>query len=384
MTAFDNIKTNNWPAASNEFDDFLVLELPLNDQAALTSSRRDIVAGSKVLFPKRTLTNTGGVSMQYARNQPDYGATGFTKSNNWRETNYEAPEDGLFNGDGTSTIAAINGDNAEHWFAFPTALTNVTKVETRMGYDGNQGARAYMGTGTTNYISPGGSGTFFTVYSGVATTFSKIGWRSNNGSGAAVYDIRITDDTGTYILTSNENLKKHYDNNSVFTAATQPGSGNRLSLDNLDGLSMGANESWCFEAYINPTQVSDATFFGLGNTGFAYRIIGGSPYLYVGGTGNILSTGTIPVDTWTHVAVSRDVNTLRSFINGTQVGSNTTNTASWDVTSGTGAGVFIGAANLTNVSPPNYHFDGKIQDLRFYKGTAKYTSNFTPPSAILG
>ena len=51
MTAFDNIKVNNWPATSNGFEDFLVLELPLNDQAALTSSRRDIVAGSKQGIP---------------------------------------------------------------------------------------------------------------------------------------------------------------------------------------------------------------------------------------------------------------------------------------------------------------------------------------------
>ena len=381
MTAFDNIKTNNWPATSNEFEDFLVLELPLNDEAALTSSRRDIVAGSKVLFPKQTLTNSGG-TLEVARNQPDYGATGFTKSTNWR-TDYANPEVGIFNGDGTSTQAAVDGTNDEHWFGFATALTNVTKVETRMGHDGNQSARAYMGNGTTSYVSSAAHATYFTVYSGAATTFSKMGWRSDNGSGASVYDIRITDDTGTYVLTNNENKKKHYGNNVVFTAATQPGSGNRLSVDNFDGFSMQANESWCFEAYINPTQVSDSTLFGVGNSGFAYRIIGGTPYLYVGGTGNILSTGTIPVDTWTHIAVSRDVNTLRSFINGTQVGSNTTNTSTWDVTTGTGAGVFIGAANLTNVSPPNYHFDGRIQDLRFYKGAAKYTSNFTPPSAIL-
>ena len=29
-------------------------------------------------------------------------------------------------------------------------------------------------------------------------------------------------------------------------------------------------------------------------------------------------------------------------------------------------------------------YTGAIQDLRLYKGVAKYTSNFTPPRAILG
>ena len=59
MTAFDNIKTNNWPSSTTDpFEDFCVLKLPLNDQASLTESL-PVVAGSQALFPKRTLTNIG-------------------------------------------------------------------------------------------------------------------------------------------------------------------------------------------------------------------------------------------------------------------------------------------------------------------------------------
>ena len=61
MTAFDNIKTNNWPATSNDFEDFQVLKLPLNDQASLTESL-PVVAGSKQIRAKRTgFTNEGVV-----------------------------------------------------------------------------------------------------------------------------------------------------------------------------------------------------------------------------------------------------------------------------------------------------------------------------------
>ena len=36
-----------------------------------------------------------------------------------------------------------------------------------------------------------------------------------------------------------------------------------------------------------------------------------------------------------------------------------------------------------NYDSPNRYGDQQIQDLRIYKGTAKYTANFTPPGAIL-
>ena len=370
MTAFDNIKTNNWPSGSNDFEDFLVLELPLNDDAALTSSRRDIVVGSKVLFPKRTLTNTGGVTTQAARNQPDYGATGFTKSTNWRETNYEAPEIGLFNGDGTSTISAINGNNAEHWFAFPTALTNVTKVETRMGYDGQQGARAYMGTGTTNYISPSGSGTYFTVYSGAATTFSKMGWRSNNGSGAAVYDIRITDDTGTYVLTSNENLKKHYDNNAYFN-------GSSTLLLSASGITLGGD--YCIECYFRTTgEPGEHTrIFEMKPANVAFYVYGShkQPYVQVGNGSSLTGpNNSWSTDTWHHFATTRQNGTTRLFIDGVEKASGST-TDAFDI------GTTI---NLNGNSTGGYRWVGAMQDFRIYNGVAKYTSNFTPPGAILG
>ena len=51
MTAFDNIKVNNWPATSNGFEDFLVLELPLNDQAALIHQGVTSLLAAKCCIP---------------------------------------------------------------------------------------------------------------------------------------------------------------------------------------------------------------------------------------------------------------------------------------------------------------------------------------------
>ena len=374
MTAFDNIKTNNWPSASNEFEDFLVLELPLNDATSLTESRRDIVAGSKLLFPKRTLTN-GGVSLEHARIQPDYGATGFTKSTNWRENTHAAPEIGLFNGDGTATQPAMNGNNAEHWFAFATPLTNVTKVETRMGYDGYQGARAYMGNGTTSYISPSGHATYFTVYSGAATTFSKIGWRSNNGSGASAYDIRITDDTGTYVLTSNENSRKHYNNNAILTSTSS-------NYIQTSGLNAPDSNDYTYECWAkaegtisnyslfhtNPTsRTGILLLFGSSTTAQMYFGNGGSWSNYLDMTFSSIGSE------WHHYAIVRQGGgTVSFYIDGQLSGSKSSAGAH------THGELVLGRQSGDN----NLYWNGAIQDVRVYK-TAKYTANFTPPSAIL-
>ena len=373
MTAFDNIKTNNWPSSiTDPFEDFCVLKLPLNDQASLTESL-PVVAGSQALFPKRTLTNTG-VSSEYARVQPNYGATGFTKSTNWR-TDYANPEVGIFNGDGEATQAAVNGDNAEHWFAFATPLTNVTKVETRMGHDGNQTARAYMGNGTTSYVSSGGHAVYFTVYSGAATTFSKIGWRSNNGSGASVYDIRITDDTGTYVLINNENLKKHYDNNATFdaqvltTTAPVPRGGAPRTLEFWAYLNSGAN-SW--QNIISYGSSGGSQCFGI-NRGNSDT----SNIAFTGFSGGDWNTGTSVanyLDTWTHFSVSYDSGTVEIFLNGTSIG-----TASRTLNTGGSTFVVGGSEHSGN----NERFSGKIQDVRVYNKKIR-TANFTPPSAILG
>ena len=87
-----------------------------------------------------------------------------------------------------------------------------------------------------------------------------------------------------------------------------------------------------------------------------------------------------PSDGWTHIAIARDSgNDIRIFKNGIQVGS--TATYSGDFKFGLGE-TWIGAITMsTGATPETY--DGKISNLRVIKGTALYTSNFTPPTAEL-
>ena len=84
-------------------------------------------------------------------------------------------------------------------------------------------------------------------------------------------------------------------------------------------------------------------------------------------------TASISVDTWVHVALTRQGNTLRAFWGGTQVGADGTFSGSIYINS---ADLFIGALRDGNGS-----YDGWIDEFRLTVGVARYTANFTPPTA---
>ena len=84
---------------------------------------------------------------------------------------------------------------------------------------------------------------------------------------------------------------------------------------------------------------------------------------------------TLNADTWYHIALTRQGNQLKYFVDGIQVGStvtNSTNIVSTEpLTIGTGATV------------TSQYVTGYMSDVRVVKGTAVYTSNFTPPTEPL-
>ena len=75
---------------------------------------------------------------------------------------------------------------------------------------------------------------------------------------------------------------------------------------------------------------------------------------------------------WYHVALSRSGTNLRLFIDGTQLGSTVTN--STDVTSS--EDLFLGASPFLASNSLN----GWMDEIRFSKGIARWTADFTPPT----
>lgn len=92
-----------------------------------------------------------------------------------------------------------------------------------------------------------------------------------------------------------------------------------------------------------------------------------------GGSHNIITDqGSWSVNTWTHLAITRSGNDFRFFKNGTQF-----------YTVNSTHGLMNGTSHTIGMlaSYGADWFDGLIDDFRVTRGVARYTSNFTPPTA---
>ena len=107
--------------------------------------------------------------------------------------------------------------------------------------------------------------------------------------------------------------------------------------------------------------------------GYALYTYNNALTLWVAGAEVIAPAGTFSLNTWTHVAWTRAGTSNRLFINGTQVGATTTNGTNYTATIS-----YIGA-RPTGLFP----FAGLISNARIVKGTAVYTSDFTPSTSPL-
>ena len=105
-------------------------------------------------------------------------------------------------------------------------------------------------------------------------------------------------------------------------------------------------------------------------------------YYFSKGANRISVTDPLTNNSWHHVALARASSSTKLFVNGVQVGSTYT-----DATGGTphdyvgpqsSGGIYIG-----KYANGSYDTKGYISNLRMVKGTALYTSDFTPPQSEL-
>ena len=196
---------------------------------------------------------------------------------------------------------------------------------------------------------------------------------------------------------SNNNSVSVFDNAQISTAVNTPfgtgdgvlafdGTGDYLSIPPSSAFDYTSSDfTWECWVYFNTFSgiqaiISDPFYSGGPVNGFALvaniNVAGvfgysntASPFVTVGFQ-TILS-----VNSWYHFAFTRNGNDYRFFLNGVQEGSAipngtavTYNNDNLDI--GTWGG-FVGSRDL----------DGYISNLRITKGVARYTSNFTPPTA---
>lgn len=151
------------------------------------------------------------------------------------------------------------------------------------------------------------------------------------------------------------------------------GNGDYLSIPQTSDLDQNTDFTIEYWIYINSQGGSQyITPFG-GNTNY-YTVQfypGQVPYIVRYAVSTVASGGKISLQKWCHIALTKSGNTLRCFVDGVLQCSGD------EVASPTLGGAFnIGRNGSTYTD----YFDGYMSDFRFYKGLAKYTSNFIPAS----
>jgi hypothetical protein len=135
-------------------------------------------------------------------------------------------------------------------------------------------------------------------------------------------------------------------------------------------------QDFTIECWVRLGAITDCAIFNQGNsdsTGsfcLAVNSANGRLYLYADSNSRFSSTASLSTGTWSHVALTRQGTDYKLFIDGALDGSYT-GTHNHSNTPFKIANGFGGIAQL----------NGYLDDLRITKGVARYTANFTPPTA---
>ena len=132
------------------------------------------------------------------------------------------------------------------------------------------------------------------------------------------------------------------------------------------------------EFWVYPTSSSTFTLFDSrinetapNGNGFVIGINASAQWVVYYG-GNQIVGSTVTTNAWTHVAVTRSGTSVKMFLNGTQTGS------TWTTSVNFSDGAFLIGTDY----PKNARFfNGYLDDLRITPNVARYTANFTVPSA---
>lgn len=263
-------------------------------------------------------------------------------------------------------------------------------------------------TGTASTAHSWAQGQFRVAYGAGRGNFSDI----RIVKGTAVYNpsqttltvptAPLTDVTNTKLLLKGENggiidkaqaSKEIYLFGNVSSSTTQSkylpssmyfdGSGDYISLNNQLGSAYRTGD-FTVEGWVYMTSAPSDYYYiwaqgsstsGTNNFGVYYQ----SNVLKVWHNGSTAITGTsaLSLNTWHHVALSREGTSLKLFLDGTQEGSTATNSS--NITS-SATGLTIG--RWVEIGDTRV-WTGYISDFRVTKGLARYTATFTPPAAAL-
>jgi hypothetical protein len=202
-----------------------------------------------------------------------------------------------------------------------------------------------------------------------------------NGTNGAQNNTFLDSSTNNFTITRNGNTTQgafspYGDNWSNYF----DGTGDYLNLGGQSAFSFGTGDFTIeFWVYLNSTTANLSDFRQASTNGLypAIYVTNGSLRYYVNSLDRITSSTTLAVGTWYHVALSRSGTSTRLFLNGVQEGSTYTDSNNYIVGPDRPT---IGISGFDGTGNP---LNGYLSNYRIVKGTAVYTSNFTPPTAPL-
>jgi hypothetical protein len=200
---------------------------------------------------------------------------------------------------------------------------------------------------------------------------------------AGIYDAAAKNDLYTVANTQVSTAQAKFGT----TSTKFNGTGDFLNLPSNSSLQLGSGD-FTVEGWVYPTTTASGEVFFLsgdagGSSFAAVRLIMNTTLQLfmansVGGWAvNNASGGTVTANNWYFVAITRSGNSVRMFLNGVQVGG--TQTVTGSLMSGTLN--YLGALNYSGYGGDSEFFNGYMQDVRITKGVARYTADFTPPTA---
>jgi hypothetical protein len=264
------------------------------------------------------------------------------------------------------------------------------------------------GTYTTSATLNGTSGTNWIGTAGDSVTTSYInGYLSNlrTVAGTAVYTANFTPPTAPLTAITNTSLLLNYTNAGIYDATSKNDLETVGNAQISTAQSKWGGSSMAFDGtgdYLLPN-VATADLYAFGSGAFTiefwirFNVLSGFqmvydsrptgtdgayPMIYANGSAinyyvnaaDRISSSALSTNTWYHVAVSRSGTSTKLFIDGTQSGSTYTDST-----------VYINPANRPIIGANGTNLgssvNGYIQDLRITKGYARYTANFTAPTA---
>jgi hypothetical protein len=230
------------------------------------------------------------------------------------------------------------------------------------GYVSN--LRAIKGTAVyTNTFLPS-----LTPVTSIATTSFLL------GNSPAIADYSMQNNLETVGDAKISTAVKKYNNASLYF----DGTGDYLKSPLNPGFAFGTGnftiEAWVYViSYAGTCAVLDTRTSGNEATGVIFYITATGMLSIYNSAALVTASTALTVNTWNHVAVTRNSTTVNLWLNGVSVGSGTVSTNFTQQNGYVGA-AYTGSANLMN---------GYIDDLRITNGVARYTANFTAPTSAL-